>query len=273
MDPFDSEPIPEVPLTRSPLKVALFQASFHAPLSAFTIPSKIQEMQAAFEPVFPYLESQSQQSVHIAFQSGQVPPPSMPEVTQVHLFSSADQQWRFTVMPDSIALATTAYFSRADFVERARRTLEVVASVATVPVLARLGVRYINRIEGLDAIDRVLSGANDAVSSVRDVVRQSSGEIQHLMTDLAFAPETARADAGTRIQSRWGQLPPGVVHEGLLAPVNLPTWVLDIDAVREGQLPFGPLQTAADIEDLSERSYKVFRWIMQEDALKELGAR
>lgn len=265
MDPFLESPVEEVHLTAPPLQTVLFQVTFPKPVASLRIASFRERLTESLAKEYPYAEDQP--IFQVVIRPGQMAAPT-PSSSSAYVMTDDTQTWTLNVADDNLSLSTTAYTDREDFLTRSRRVFDVVADHAVPPGISRLGLRYINRISGEAAIESFVPTLNSAVRSVRDVVSQStSGTIQHLLTDLSYVwPD------GKRLQARWGQLPPQAVHDGLLAPLNETSWILDIDSVMEKPAMFNPEELEGSLRDLSERSYRLFRWVFTDDALKQFGS-
>lgn len=265
-DPFLESAVEEVHLEATPLQSVLFQATFPKAVASLKIPTFRERLTESLAKEYPYAEEQP--IFQVVIRPGQAAAPA-PTNSSAYVMTDDTQTWTLNVADDNLSLATTAYTDREDFLQRSRRVFDAVALHAAPPAISRLGLRYINRISGDSAIEKFVPTLNSAVRSVRDIVSQStSGSIQHLLTDLSYLwPE------GKRLQARWGQLPPLAVHDGLLVPLNETSWILDIDAVIERPMTFSPEELENSLRDLSERSYRLFRWVFTDDALKQFGSR
>jgi uncharacterized protein (TIGR04255 family) len=74
------------------------------------------------------------------------------------------------------------------------------------------------------------------------------------------------------LRVRWGWLPAGVALDpNGLEPVDEPSWVLDLDAFREGERPFEPGAIVAEAQALAERAYGFYRWSVTDAFLTRFG--
>jgi uncharacterized protein (TIGR04255 family) len=256
-DPFVA-PVPsEVPLRNAPLVRVIAQLRFPEILSVeqrdFVAP-----FQEAIRKKYSVLRKEQTHGVLVG--------PSGVAPAKAHVawrFSDSEGSWRVSLTPEFLALETTKYVSRADFLER----LEFLAGVLDEHVepgqLDRLGIRYIDRITGgaVDEIDRL----------VRPEIRGLAGteaatHVIHSISESMFAVEDAQ------ILARWGCLPPGAtVDPAAVESVAEKSWILDLDMFTTDPSPFQVDRVVARARGFAERIYTVFRWAVTDEFLVRYG--
>ena len=263
-DPFDPAPVDEVHLERTPLEVVLFQVRL--PRSYTPLQDAIQNGTIArqLSDLYPYAETQD--VVEFSFQPGQAPT-QKPAGSKVLLMSDKSQSWTLNVARDSVALTTTKYLNRSDLLTRASAVLAVLAESAPPPHVARVGIRYINRLRDLEVVSDLVGGLAAEVQPMQQFSLSRGRGIHHSMNDVMYKWE----DTTTTLQARWGILPPGQVVEGAVQPVDKPSWVLDIDAFDDGLIDFDPELVVDQLARLGERAYRFFRWMFSPSALAHFG--
>ncbi len=180
-------------------------------------------------------------------------------------FSDEPGGWEVALAPEFIALATHRYTSRSDFMGRLGALLEAFDAWLKPSKVRRVGIRYVDRIgeNHLDSIDRLV---RREVLGPLHTGDPPGGHLKQTLTDseYQFADE-----AGMR--ARWGVLPPKATFDPAIDPWEKPSWILDIDAWLS-ERPFDPDAIRRQVQTLSDRIYRYFRWAVTEDFLTTFGA-
>ena len=260
--PLTGPPPPEVPLTDPPLVRVIAQVRF--PLIASLEKREfIASFQEAIREFYPVLRPEEGRSVVLGSQ-GVVDTRS----NTLWRFNEARGAWRVTLAPDFLALETTKYTSREDFMERLRLVLEALKEHVDPQVLDRLGVRYIDRVSG------------ENVSALPQLVRPEvagilgsplSAHAQHAVSENMFI---LPGNAG-QITARWGLLAPrSTIDPGALDAIDEPSWILDTDAFQPSQTGSRRLDVDSVVEQargFAERIYSIFRWAVTNEFLRRYG--
>ena len=260
--PLTGPPPPEVPLTDPPLVRVIAQVRF--PLIASLEKREfIASFQEAIREFYPVLRPEEGRSVVLGSQ-GVVDTRS----NTLWRFNEARGAWRVTLAPDFLALETTKYTSREDFMERLRLVLEALKEHVDPQVLDRLGVRYIDRVSG------------DNVSALPHLVRPEvagilgsplSAHAQHAVSENGFI---LPGNAG-QITARWGLLAPrSTIDPGALDAIDEPSWILDTDVFQAFQTGSRRLDVDSVVEQargFAERIYSIFRWAVTNEFLRRYG--
>ena len=264
--PLNPTPTSEVPLPRAPLERVLAQARF-PPILAIRDPDKVAVLQEALRETYPNL---SQDQVHsIELGGGETP-----NIRQGLIWRLADREkypdWRVSLGVDFVALETSSYDSRDDFLGRLRAVLSAVEQAFKPASATRLGLRYIDRLtdEAVDRVDELIRPA------VLGIIRPSEDpepvlgdSVIHLMTEAQFL-----AQEGARVQGRWGQLPAHATSDPhALEPVAKPSWVLDLDMFTTESQPFASEELLTTATGFAKCLYWLFRQMVTEEFLKFYG--
>lgn len=257
---------PEVHLPRAPLARVIAQARF-PPILAIRDPDRVAVLQDALREPYPNL---GQDQVH----SIELPGGQAPSVRQALIWRLSDREkaprWRVSLGVDFVALETSSYDSRNDFLGRLRTVVSAVEEAFDPASASRFGLRYIDRLTD-EAVDRIgdliqpdVLGIVRSPENPHPALRES---LTHLMTEAQFL-----AQDGARVQGRWGLLPENVTYDPhALEPVAKPSWVLDLDMFTTESLPFtseGLLTTATSF---AECLYWLFREMVTEEFLTFYG--
>ena len=134
-------------------------------------------------------------------------------------------------------------------------------------LIQRLGIRYIDRIEG------------DAVAEIPALLRQEmlglmatslSDHMQHAIGETILE----LPDSSERLRMRWGRVPAkGTIDPNAIEPVDAPSFFLDLDMFSTAERPFATDTIAADARRYTERIYALFRWAVTDEFLRRYGGK
>ena len=264
--PLSPVPVPEVPLPRSPLAQVIAQVRF-PPILVIRNPDKVAVFQERLRGTYPHL---SENQVHsIELMASQTPSVGRDLIWRL-ADREQDPRWHVSLGVDFVALNTSDYDSRRDFLDRLRTVVAAVEEAFKPADAKRLGLRYIDRLTG-EAVERIDDLIRHEILGIMGPVEPQPpalvDSIVHVMTEAQFL-----AQDGNRIQGRWGALPPNATHDpDALEPVTVPSWILDLDMFTSASQPFaseGLLTTAASF---AECLYWIFRQMVSEEFLSFYG--
>jgi uncharacterized protein (TIGR04255 family) len=180
-------------------------------------------------------------------------------------FSDVHGGWRVSVTPEFVAIETTSYTSRDDFLKRLRFVLDAFAEHVEPSLVQRLGVRYIDRVTG-DALADISKLVRREVLGI--VATPPSEHARHSLTETLFdLPESK-----VQLLARWATVPAdATVDPTAIEPIDEPSWVLDIDMFSNEEHPFDPEKIVNVAQRYSERLYTFFRWVVTEGFLRRYG--
>lgn len=253
-------PLPlEVPLKDAPLVRVIAQLRFPEILSVerrdFVAP-----FQEAIRSAYPVLRQEQAQGI-VMGPDGLAP--AKPQIAW--RFSDIGGAWRVSLTPEFLALETTKYVSRADFISRLKLLAEALDEHIEPAQLDRLGVRYIDRITG-DAVDDIARLVHPEVRGITGTI--AATHAVHALSESMFALQDAR------LVARWGFLPPGAtVDPSAIEPAQEKSWILDLDMFSTTPVPFVVDRVVAEAQRYAERVYTVFRWAVTDDFLLRYGGK
>lgn len=262
----DPKPIPEVHLDRAPLARVLAQARF-PPILAISKANEVASFQEALRETYPNLNHEQVHSIELV--GGQTP-----NVQQGLVWRLADGEtepaWRVSLGVDFVALETSNYDSRDDFLARLGDVLSAVEESFKPASASRLGVRYIDRLTGA-AFKRI----NDMIhAEILGVIRPTdtldsslTESVIHQITEAQF-----QAPGGARVQGRWGQLPGNTTYDpDVLKAVEVPSWVLDLDMFTTQSQGFVSQDLVTTARGFAECLYWLFRQMVTVEFLRFHG--
>jgi uncharacterized protein (TIGR04255 family) len=258
-NPLVDSPPQEIPLCKAPLVRVIAQVRF--PLIA-SIDKRgfIASFQEGLRDTYPVLRQELIQGLVVG--------PEGVASTQSKVawrFNDVDEKWRVSLTPDFIALETTAYASRSDFLARLQVALSALNEHIGPKIVDRLGLRYIDRIIGQDVDDLTKLVRPEIIGILATPMavyaQQSLGE------SLFVVPDTK-----AQLRARWGQIPPKhTVDPAAIEPVETPSWILDLDMFSVGSRPFDTESLVAEARTYAERIYTLFRWAVEDEFLQRYG--
>lgn len=257
--PFQGAPPPEVPLKHAPLVRVIAQVRFPV-VASVEKRDFIAPFQEDLRKTYPVLRPEQSRAL-VFGPEGIVDTQS----SVTWRFENTDGTWRVSLGPDFVALETTSYTSRNDFLSRFEQVLVALERRIEPAIVDRLGVRYIDRIEG------------NALQSVRELIRPEiagilatplGAEARQSITQNVFAlPEP-----GVQLLARWGLIPAqATIDPAAVDAVDRPSWILDLDTFIEGPIPFEPASVVRQARNFAERIYSFFRWAVTDEFLRRYG--
>jgi uncharacterized protein (TIGR04255 family) len=257
-DPLRGPPPPEVPLQNAPLLRVVAQVRFPT-LLAVRSGDRVSGFQDAVRERYPYLEREDVAMLAV----GPISVPDASREAVVHWrFWDASRQWRTTLNQDFLALDTTTYESRADFMANLREVLRAFQTIFQPKSAIRLGMRYIDQIKPptFARLDDML------IPEVLGTAKIFGQDSLHLITQMS-----ANASPGTLI-ARWGKMSKGMtVDPQIMQPTEEDSWIIDLDLSETSEMPFDPEALITKMRTYAERIYTVFRWMVTNEFLREYG--
>jgi uncharacterized protein (TIGR04255 family) len=254
--------VAEIPLPRAPLVFVVAQARFER-IASISSEEFIAEFQEAIRPVYPLMRREQQAGVLIG-PDGRV---ETSDAGVVWRFGDQPESWQVSLAPDSVAVSTTSYTSRSDFISRLGSILSAAHASLSLRYCERLGVRYVDRVTDEALLERlgVLIRQEVVGSSVMPLGEEGINQV-HAFSDSRF-----RLADGSEFHARWGILPPHATLDPAIEASDKRSWILDLDAYTGEQERFDPAALTHKAEQLCERIYRYFRWAVEDEFLAVHG--
>jgi len=258
-NPLTAQPPEEVPLKDAPLIRVIAQVRF-PPILSIEKKDFVGSFQEAIREKYPILQPEQTQT----FVFG---PPGVvqPTFQLTWRFIDTADSWRVSLAPDFMALETTAYSSRRDFLERLEHLLIAFDKSFNPKIIERFGLRYIDRLIGQDLQD-ISSLVKPEMAGImaaefREYIHQTVNE------SLFVIP-----NGGEKIIARWGLIPGGATFDpDAIEPVAEASWILDIDMSLSKNREFCIEELISEGRCFAERIYTFFRWAVKDDFLRLFG--
>lgn len=258
--------VAEVPLQSPPLADVLSQVRF-PPITSLARQDFLSGFQEAIRATYPVLRQEHSLGVLVTPEGISAVPQNLGSV--LWRFSDVNSTWNVTVATNFIALETKRYESRTDFFDRLTTVLSAFEEHVRPGHFDRLGVRYINRLEGPDWL-------GDLGALIRPEVLGLLGGPPPRQDEALLLGQTAvqyRLGEGVMLV-RTARLPSGAGYDPSVAPAAADSWILDLDMSVEANPP-RPFSARA-LTDLgrsfSSSIYRYFRWSVLPELLQRSGA-
>lgn len=256
-DPLRGSLPDEVPLKNAPLLRVIGQVRFPTLLSVRNA-DRVSGFQDSVRDRYPFLEREDVAMLTV----GPISVPDAGHEAVVHWrFWDAQRHWRTTLNQDFLALETTTYESRADFMAKLGEVLRAFHTIFQPNAAIRLGMRYIDQITS-PQFERL---GDLLIPEVLGTANIFGNDSQYLITQMSASAEPGRLIA------RWGKLSKGMTVDPTIQPAQEDSWIIDLDLSETREMPFDPEALVARLRIYAERIYTVFRWMVKDDFLREYG--
>ena len=259
-NPLTAQPPEEVPLKDAPLIRVIAQVRF-PPILSIEKKDFVGSFQEEIRYEYPILQHEQTQTVVFGPQ-GVV----QPAFQLTWRFIDTAGSWRVSLAPNFMALETTAYSSRRDFLERLERLLIAFEQSFNPQIIERFGLRYVNRLIGQDL--------QDISSLVKPEIAGLMGaefieDIHQTVNESLFVIP----NGGEEIIARWGLMPGDVTFAPDIEPVAESSWILDIDMSLSKNREFSIEELMSEGRCFAERIYTFFRWAVKDEFLRRFGGK
>jgi uncharacterized protein (TIGR04255 family) len=259
INPLIEPPPPEVPLKNAPLVRVIAQVRF-PPILSIEKKEFVGSFQEAIRDKYPILQPEKTQGFIFD------PQGNVQTSTQVAWrFFDTTGNWRVSLSPNFVALETTAYSSRSNFLERLENIVIALNENFNPKIIERFGLRYVDRLVGKDLTD-ISSLVKPEMAGIvsadfRDCIRQTINE------SLFIVP-----DEGKQILARWGLISANTTFDpDAIEPITEPSWILDLDMSLSKNREFSITVLMQEAKQFSERLYTFFRWAVKDEFLRRFG--
>lgn len=253
----------EIWLPKAPLVRVVTRINFPVVVSIGK-PEFIAPFQETLRGIYPVLRPE--QALGLVF-SRVVGTPPTPQTQTTWRFSQPDNLWRVALAPNFLAIETTAYQSKDDFVQRAKLVVDALGEHVNPQLVDRIGIRFIDRIVGAPLKNLTKYVRPEVVGMLSSEV---ASNVQHAMTECLFDLPDDKA----QLLARWGRVPPNAtVDPAALDAIEEPSWILDLDMFSKESSAFTSKGVLERISTYAERIYAFFRWAVTDDFLKLYGGR
>ena len=254
VDPITDASPGEIPLDPSPLVRVLTQVRFPM-VAAIGKQDFVGPFQEAIRKEYPVLRPEQAQKIQLSPEAA-----PLVQTQTVWRFSDVKSQWRVSLAPDFLALETTTYASRSDFIRRLKIVVGALEEHVAPALVDRLGIRFVNRIKGNEVND-IAKLMRPEICGIVGVL--SDRHMKHVLNEGLF-----RIDKN-QLLARWGILPPQMtIDPTAIEPIEERSWILDLDMFTTEAFEFNTDRIVNDVRSFSERIYTFFRWAVTDEFMR-----
>jgi uncharacterized protein (TIGR04255 family) len=186
---------------------------------------------------------------------------------KVFQWASVDQTWHISLARRFVTFHCTEYPGYIEFNRRLYAVLSSVRDLVGVPLIDRVGMRYVNRMSDPN-VDGLLSFVRPEVLGFRGIGVESPEVI--LQGSINQATYTV-GDATLQVRS--GITGPGETVDPSIPPLPTQSWVLDLDAAIERRAPFDVDAIIGSASHLADVDYDYFKYIIADGFEDHFGKR
>ncbi len=258
-DPLRGRPPAEKPLERAPLIRVIAQVRFPV-VVGIEAPELVVPFQDSIRSIYPVLRQKQIRRIVLERGVQAEGPPS-----RVWRFYDLAQAWIASLGPDFLALETTVYSSRQDFIDRFAFLLDALVAHFHPAVVDRIGVRYIDRVPGHHVTDLATFLRPEICGVLATSLRKRTSQA---LSEAIFSPE----EEGTSLRARWGLLPANSTPDpSAIEPLGESSWILDLDMFSQRPAKFDVTALSGATKAYAERIYAFFRWAVTDEFLAAFG--
>ena len=264
--PLAGESPTEIPLPRAPLERVIAQIRFPQIL-AIRNPDRVADFQESIRDTYANLSNDQGHNIDLRGEA-----PEIRERPLIWRFASGEESpsWTVSLGVDFIALDTSKYESRSDFMDRLDHILARLTDAFSPSEAQRVGLRYVDRLRA-----EALENLTDLIHpEVLGIFRTDGDECKalgkaaiHSITNAQFLSEEGV------IQGLWGKLPANATHEpNVLEPIDVASWFLDLDMFTPNPIAYERELLVSTAGSFAKRIYSVFRQMITDEFLAYYGA-
>lgn len=175
----------------------------------------------------------------------------------VYQWGSVDDVWHISLARQFMTVYCTQYDGYESFDAQLRIALDALSTHVHVPLVDRIGVRYINRISRQEDMDDLPSLLSPEVLGYQAIdVVQPGPSLVSSTNQVTYQVDDAL------LQVRSGVFPPGQSVDPAIRVLPTDSWVLDLESSREGRQLLDVDAVALTASRMSDIAYDYFRLIV-----------
>ncbi len=257
------EPVEEIPLPHAPLIAVVAQIRF-PPIASIAREEFVGPFQERIRQQFPVLRQERE--VNVVLTPSGVSPGGDPAPIWRFLDRPKDPEWKVSLAPSFVALDTSNYESRTDFLRRFRAVLIALTDTIAPSTSDRIGIRYVDRVQLDEGNADLEEWIRPEVLGMVPIQPGGSASLSHSISDTEFQLGDAT------LHGRWGLIPPSTQLDPLHGDaIDVPSWILDLDMYTSKMGEFNVAQLMSATEEFAARIYRFFRWAVRPGLLRRYG--
>lgn len=246
-------------LDPDPLVRVITQVRF-SPVPSTCDQAFIKPFREAIRDAYPVIQKEAQQTVGQGADGRLQVSDSV-----VWQFRNAESGRLVALSDNFVALSFDEYETLDDFVTCLTDVLNAIKEHIRPDNVARVGFRYVHRLSGPETLDRLPEFVRPELLGI------AAADLGYGSMSGNIMAAEFRTDE-VRLMGRWGHVPIGMSPDLSIAALDEPSWILDLDAYAENELPFDPAPCAANAKHYADIAYSFFRWAVSDGFLAAHGA-
>lgn len=183
----------------------------------------------------------------------------------VYQWESLDRSAMVSLTGNFVSLSQRRYEDFGSFSKQLQSVLETLKNHVSVPLTSRVGVRYVNRIVAPELLDQLNLLVNPATLGYALPELDGDVKVLETMNQVLFQVHDFY------LQARSGLVPPGQTVDPAIPVVPTPSWVLDIDAFSDQEVPFSVETTLKIVSTLGDTAYDFFKFAITKEFAQNFG--
>lgn len=184
----------------------------------------------------------------------------------VFQWQSLDGAWTVSLGRRFMSFYCTQYTEYEAFAERLTVILRELEEHIKVPVVERIGVRYVNQVTSPSMVENLSDYVNPEVLGYSSF-KPLSSEVRL----VGNANQALYAVEDVKLQVRSGIVPAGESVDPAVPLATTASWVLDLDAFTSSIMPFDVASALRVAGKLSDTTYDFFKLVVSDGFIREFG--
>lgn len=184
----------------------------------------------------------------------------------VFQWRSIDATWNVSLGRRFLTLYCTTYSDFSYFSERLALILEQLEVSIGVPLIERVGIRYVNQIVDPQLIQHLSEYVRPDVLGYASLTPASAD-----VRLVSNANHALYSVDDVMLQVRSGMIPPGQQFDPAVPGAPSESWVLDLDAFSDHIAPFDLPSVLATAGKLSDSAYDFFKLVVTDGFVRQFG--
>lgn len=186
----------------------------------------------------------------------------------VYQWNSADRAMGVSFTRNFVAITSKSYVDYDTFAGQLREVLDALNGVTTIPLVERIGVRYLNRIVDQDHLARIDQLVRPELLGHQALSPATSdAQIIQALTQSLFQVGNGY------LQARSGFLAAGETIDPTVEALSTQSWVLDIDSFRQNEMVFSVDGILGEAGRLSDAAYDFFKLVIRQGFIEAFEGR
>ncbi|MBE3079421.1 TIGR04255 family protein [Clavibacter michiganensis] len=184
----------------------------------------------------------------------------------VYQWQSIDGNWTVSLGRRFLSFHSSQYTNFEDFSSRFREVVQKLSDVASIPLIERVGVRYVNQITDDAFISQLGLYVSEGVAGYSTLAPAApTARLVNNVNQALYEVEDVM------LQVRSGIIPAGETVDASIQARNSESWILDMDAFSVQLQPFSVDAALETAGKLSDTAYDFFKLVTTDGFIARFG--